>query len=508
MSWTAPLRSEEIARLELRLLGSALADPDRRVPIVSRILGERPQFGNMAHAAIWRGIQELGPAADFSLVYQRMSDEAKRAVTAIGGVDRLEDAMEIGSIETLATTEYVARKLRSSAKVREAQTLIVELAQTIKDGRDPQETMLRLAESIDMARADEMRIIPRTVAQLEATQLAPPDAMLGNGILSRGDWGMIHAREGLGKTWITLELAASLCTGMSWYGLPVHGRFRVLVLSLEMGAYFMRDRFRKILDAMLDWLPEERLQVEGQLFTVTRDDLPYCDMLEPGFTSWLAEFCKANGIDVVILDPLSEFFHGAENSRKDVAPIVKWVKEFPSLSGGCTPALIQHERKQTSQGDQGDDASASIGSVGLIASARWSFRLSKPDKEQGAPYQLKCTKSNNAPMPDPIWLKREDDGRLSLTAGPSGSSDYSKREALKFLGTVTSACPEEIGAAVGMSKRWAERAMTVLHKEGQVAPVRAKREDGKGWRTLWTKVLQANERHERQEPYAAGDIPF
>lgn len=470
--------------MERRLLGIMLEQP-RLIPAIEDVLGRDSSiFARYGHGEVYRSILELGPATDIEMVVGRLSDEATRALEK--PVTYLAQCQDLAyGYTTKDQAAHAARLLRSSRHARTALHLCKTAAADLDGGADPSAMLAQLATELDLARADDQRIVPISQADLAALEIAPPDSILGNGILSIGDWGLIHAREGVGKTWAILELAACLAAGKPWFGLHVPRRFRVGICSLEMGRYHARSRLGTVMDAF-GFDEESRASVERDILWITKDECPVLDICKPTNQAWLVDWCAGEGVHVLFLDPLSQFFFGDENSREGVATLLHFLQSFPSRSNGCTPIVSHHDRKQSQQGDQGDHASAARGSVALMGSARSSFRLVRMGEEPGSPIQLVCDKSNNAPRPAPIWLRQDDTtGRLVLGSAPQTRAQLAVDRVLEFLSSVPEASTEEVAETCHRTPEWTRKTLKRLEEEGETWAKQARREDGKGWKTIW-----------------------
>src|SRR5690606_10725384 len=84
---------------------------------------------------------------------------------------------------TKGQAEHAARLLRSSQHSRRALSLAKIAASNLDAGEDPSQQLAQLATELDLARADDQRIVPISQAELAALDIPPPDSIVGNGIL-------------------------------------------------------------------------------------------------------------------------------------------------------------------------------------------------------------------------------------------------------------------------------------------------------------------------------------
>jgi Mrp family chromosome partitioning ATPase len=74
-----------------------------------------------------------------------------------------------------------------------------------------------------------------------------PAAILGDGVFSEYQLGIFAGRGGVGKTWVSLQLALSLARGEPFFGLATPaGGIRVGVVELEDHASNYQDRLRTL----------------------------------------------------------------------------------------------------------------------------------------------------------------------------------------------------------------------------------------------------------------------
>jgi replicative DNA helicase len=146
------------------------------------------------------------------------------------------------------------------------------------------------------------------------------------------------------KTSVMIDMAVSLAGGLPFLGaFEVPAPVPVLILSGESGGFVMQETVRRVCRAKgID--PE---LMEGYLFV--GDQLPQLGM--PEDLDDLAAFIVANGIKVVIVDPLYLcLLQGAPGRRLDpsnifdVGPLLLAVSRA-CLGAGATPALVHHFKK-------------------------------------------------------------------------------------------------------------------------------------------------------------------
>jgi hypothetical protein len=161
---------------------------------------------------------------------------------------------------------------------------------------------------------------------------------LVNGILVKGQPGILAAPQKSLKTTLALDLAISLSAGEKFLGrFGVPAPRRVAVMSAESGLGTIQETVRRICEAKnLD--PAE---VRENLLIC--DEVPALGMLDSlnGLDYAIAE----RGLEVLILDPVYMMLDGAEAGN--LFAMGRQLKPLADVcrAHGCTPILVHHTRK-------------------------------------------------------------------------------------------------------------------------------------------------------------------
>lgn len=135
----------------------------------------------------------------------------------------------------------------------------------------------------------------------EFLDLKPPEDyfLLGPDILPRGGRMALHGQTKVGKTFafVNLMVSLTLIDGGKIFGHPEWRaqKARVLLIDRELGKYTLPKRLRGIIG------PADAQKLAGS--RVLSRPLGF-NLTDPSCVSWITTFCKDNGIDVVILDPI------------------------------------------------------------------------------------------------------------------------------------------------------------------------------------------------------------
>lgn len=253
--------------------------------------------------------------------------------------------------------------------------------------------------------------------------------------LEAGMLGLMIAPGGTGKSFLALDIAASVAFGRPIAGglFPAIEPGKVVYIAAEETAPMLARRLRGMLDladagsSLLDNLNviplsgvDARLLVEGK---------------PTPFYKKLLEFSQ--GAKLVIIDPFRRFHDGDENSSEAVTQFVILLEQICKLTGAAM--LGVHHTPKTAEGAQ----ATARGSSALVDGVRWLASLAKmddksaavleiPQDEQALYASLQIIKSNYlAPQPK-AWLKRTETGQLNLVK-------FSKRVTANQLSVLTSA---------------------------------------------------------------------
>lgn len=213
------------------------------------------------------------------------------------------------------------------------------------------------------------------------------------GYLPLGKLVTIDGDPGVGKSTVTLDIAARISTGspMPDGGAPVKGA--VLILSAEDG---LADTIRPRLDAA---------QADpGQIITIT-EIASYTDegdrygrpVTIPGDLPAIADIIREHHVVLVIIDVLMAYLSGEVNSHRD-QDVRRALHVLATMADrcGCCVVVLRHLNKTGG----GNAMYRGGGSIGIIGAARAGFMCgTDPDDDTGTARVLAPVKCNLAPEP-------------------------------------------------------------------------------------------------------------
>lgn len=160
---------------------------------------------------------------------------------------------------------------------------------------------------------------------------APRPSFLVQDFLPSRGMALIAAPPKARKSWAAMQLAFALATGQDWLGFQIPERRKVLYVQAELPDDVVATRFEQMYGTEVD---VEHLQ----FIRVPAADLTLADHLQ-GLLSQIDEF----GAEVVIIDPIANFWQGDENSASSVNALFDCLSQIQER--GCGVVLIHHSRK-------------------------------------------------------------------------------------------------------------------------------------------------------------------
>lgn len=187
----------------------------------------------------------------------------------------------------------------------------------------------------------------------------PPPAWLVRDLIIRGGVGALATEPKVGKSWIATEIGVGLASGTSVLGrfaVDRPGRVAYFYAEDDAGAIVVRQcalaRPRNL--ASDAWLDRFMVQPRGRTLDLTRD--VDCAILIASTVAGAGRREGAppadgappaagdTGIDLLILDPLSDLHSGEEDKRDSMAPIMRRLRAIAQVLG-CAVLFVHHAMK-------------------------------------------------------------------------------------------------------------------------------------------------------------------
>ena len=261
-----------------------------------------------------------------------------------------------------------------------------------------------------------------------------PQRFVVEGLLPEPVTAAIVAPGSTGKSFFLLQLAASVTTGAPFFGHAIGTPGGVLMLGAEDDRDEIARRLHAIADAngWLEWR-EERDLLGEHFYPIARVGEDNRITVRAGTDivrnlQWIGEIIgAANAIPnlrLIILDPVSRFRSGDENSNEDATKFVEAL-ELIRRETGVTVLCAHHSRK----GSDGSDADSIRGASAFVDALRFAATLAVPkeedakrmgltDEERRKLVRFNVVKSNYRTDTDTFWMRRGMGGALEYMPPP------------------------------------------------------------------------------------------
>ena len=265
---------------------------------------------------------------------------------------------------------------------------------------------------------------PRSAEELISQ--APEVTWQVESILPQGAAMVVVADAGVGKTWMTLDLALAIDQGIPWLAhFPVQ-QGAVLVIDEENADALLKERLQKLLRAydMLDDASEVRIEfLTAQGVNLSDED----------YVAEIERVLDAGGFKLVIVDSLVRVHQGNENDAGEMARVFGIVKRWIGKYG-CSFVFCHHQRKPGMAGN--DPANMYRGSSEIRAFVDVHLDLKAVRGEKGV-FTVNHVKSRYAEPIPPFNVEIADIGesatQVHYAGEPSSGSQDKSEEAQEFI---------------------------------------------------------------------------
>jgi len=158
--------------------------------------------------------------------------------------------------------------------------------------------------------------------------------LVGDCHIMRGEVFIIGGEPGCGKSTLSTELAIAGATGKPWAGLPVHFRFRTMIIQNENGRYRLRQEYRA--RGLGDEIEDAILVSEPPPFGMTLDNPEFLEDVRQALESFRPDLVIFDPWNAVAKDDKAADYSGAFDALRAMLP-----------KGEDKPALgiVAHTRK-------------------------------------------------------------------------------------------------------------------------------------------------------------------
>ncbi len=169
----------------------------------------------------------------------------------------------------------------------------------------------------------------KTASELMVANMEMP-AELIHGVLHQGLKGVLASSSKAGKTWLLLDMALSVASGLPWIKFNTT-KAKVLVVNFEIPEPFLFDRIRKLTSKKADLGKYDLSNLH--LWTLRGFNSSFADLLQE-----ISRTIRNEQYGLVIIDPVYKGLAGAdENKAGDVATLCN---QFEQLCVETGAALV------------------------------------------------------------------------------------------------------------------------------------------------------------------------
>ncbi len=223
----------------------------------------------------------------------------------------------------------------------------------------------------------------------------PPPRWLVEGLMTRGTLTVLGAKPGVGKTWLSGDLALAVALGRPFLGHHVPSPGRVLYLDAENGEHLALRRLRQ-LGARPDQLGD-RLRYSTEPVVLTQG---------PDVARLLVTF-QEHRPDLVIVDTLASHAPAAESDTESMAGFLADV--WAAARTGDAALLLLHHLRKGLQGSGKDDPLDSFRGAGHLLGAADRAWILEPLSPGQPKFILRDVKPREFPCADPARVAVVDD---------------------------------------------------------------------------------------------------
>lgn len=410
---------------EAKILGSVIMAPEIWTQVTRNLRADH--FHETKHAVIYRALQMLVESGThISAVTLTDCLRQEGALQMIGGSTYIMDLLSC-----VATTEKT--QIDKYCKIiadRWLQRSLISFGQDLISSAvgDPHELIRLSVESLSRMNGSmgggDQRMIQAAIdgRALRDTEIRKPESIVGDGILTESSFVLCYGKPGMGKTWLTLQMALAVASGTPWLGIPTKKR-RVGVLELELHQYYLRQRLLALAKNMDPELAEEALaNIEFLCRPAYRGVV---DIMEPPSRDGLISWIQGHGLGVLVLDAMSRIHFASENNAQEMGRVLAGIERIRDETQAGIWG-VHHEPKESKDTNL-SDLDAARGSSRFQSDPHTMMRL----KLFRGSTVLTFAKMNLGEVPDDLYLKRQENGQFEVIKPPESPADIRERNAMK-----------------------------------------------------------------------------
>lgn len=178
----------------------------------------------------------------------------------------------------------------------------------------------------------------------EFVQEIKPISWMIKGLLPRATLGVIFGSSGAGKSFMALDMCASLSTGADWNCLKIKKKHRVLYVVAEGVAGFI--------NRLVAYCNDRGVQPSDLSIDIISDVSPNL-MDVKSVNHLISDIQQREPYDLIVMDTFAQVTPGGnENSGEDMGKALSYCKSISQTTGAMV-LLVHHSGKDATKGERG-----------------------------------------------------------------------------------------------------------------------------------------------------------
>jgi hypothetical protein len=175
-------------------------------------------------------------------------------------------------------------------------------------------------------------IVFKIPGEIMSAKLDPDALLVGDNHITKGEIFLVAGAPAVGKSRSTIALAESGAFGYNWFDLPVHRKFKTMVIQNENGLHRLKSELAELDCSAMD--TSVRISLPGLGLPFGREDFRAC------ISSEIAAFQP----DVVIIDPWNAVSLG--DKQLDYVDAIRQLRQvIPPGTNSPALGIVVHTRK-------------------------------------------------------------------------------------------------------------------------------------------------------------------
>ena len=238
--------------------------------------------------------------------------------------------------------------------------------------------------------------------------------------------GLIVAQEGVGKSFLALEIGLAKASGCDLTGIGITGPGNgVVYFSKEDPPEIIEERLQSI----SPFIPNEGIARADGLEIISLYGKPATLASEKSTVNekLVRQIIKTgSGKDLLIFDTLRKLHDLEENSSGEMKVLLE-IFDRIALETGAAVLLIHHTNKSANLNGQQGDQSSARGSNAIVGNTRWSLHLETVKDDSGEKrIKVSIPRASYGPEGGEWWLERTAGGVLVAGTPPPGKEGGGK----------------------------------------------------------------------------------